>query len=138
MRRWVILMLALSVLACSGERGAPLSVADIRITRPLPGTSMSAGYFLLQNDSSGDIVVTAVDSPQFARVDMHETVIDDDVSRMRRIDQLHVDAGERVRFEPGGKHLMLIEPQDSLQAVTLNFYSGGTLLLSVNTTPTDP
>lgn len=138
MSRCAIFVLALSAFACSGESGPPLSVTDITITRPLPGTSMSAGYFVLQNHGSSDVIVTAIDSPQFARVDMHETVIENDVSRMRRIAELRIESGQSVHFEPGGKHLMLMQAQDSLQTVTLNIYSGDTLLLSVSTAPTDP
>ena len=113
-------------------------MTDITITRPLPGTSMSAGYFVLQNNGSSEVFVTAIDSPQFARVDMHETVIENDVSRMRGIDELRIEPGQSVNFEPGGKHLMLMQAQDSLQSVTLNIYSGETLLLSVSAAPTDP
>lgn len=138
MLRYVTVVLALGTFACSGYSGPPLSATDIRITRPLPGTSMSAGYLVLDNHGNQQIVVTAIDSPQFARVDMHETIIENDVSRMRGIDELRIDPGESIRFEPGGRHLMLLEPQDSLHTVTLNIYSGETLLLAVSTAPTDP
>ena len=138
MLRCIVVVLALGAFACSSESGPPLSASDVRVGRPLPGMSMSAGYFTLQNHGSSDIVITAIESPQFSRVEMHETVIEDDVSRMRGIDELRIVPGERVRFEPGGKHLMLIGPQDALQFVTLNLYSDETLLLSVSTTPTDP
>lgn len=113
-------------------------MTDLRITRPLPGTSMSAGYFTLQNNGDSELVVTAIDSPQFSRVDMHETVIENDVSRMRAVDELRVAAGERVRFQPGGRHLMLTGATGTLETVTLNIYSGETLLLTVSTTATDP
>lgn len=138
MSRCAIFVLALSAFACSGESGPALSVTDVTITRPLPGTSMSAGYFIMQNHGSSAVVVTAIDSPQFARVEMHETVIENDVSRMRGIDELRMNPGERIRFEPGGKHLMLMQARGSLQTVTLNVYSGETLLLSVIAAPTDP
>lgn len=138
MSRFLIIVLVLGAFGCNDASGPPLSATEIRITRPLPGMSMSAGYFTLQNRGSSTISVTAIDSPQFVRVDMHETVIENDVSRMRAIETLHLDPGERVRFEPGGKHLMLMEPVDSLQSVTLNFYNGETLLLSINAVPSDP
>jgi len=137
MLRYGILALALCASACSGEHHAPLSVTDVTVTRPLPGTSMSAGYFTIENHGSSMVVITAIDSPQFARVDMHETVIENDVSRMRSIDALQIEPGKRVRFEPGGKHLMLTQADAIPDTVTLNFLSGETLLLSVSTSPTD-
>ena len=137
MLRYGILALALCASACSGEHRVPLSVTNVTVTRPLPGTSMSAGYFTIENHGSSVVVVTAIDSPQFARVDMHETVIENDVSRMRSIDALRIEPGQRVRFEPGGKHLMLMQADEFPTSVTLNFLSGEALLLSVSTTPVD-
>lgn len=135
--RYAILALAASAFGCTSNHSPPLSVTDVTVTRPLPGTSMSAGYFTIENRSSNALVVTSIDSPHFARVEMHETIVENDVSRMRGIDELRIDSGERVRFEPGGKHLMLMRPHGPLESVTLNFYSGETLLLSVSTTPAD-
>lgn len=136
--RLAILVLALSAFGCSSDDGPPLSVTDVTVTRPLPGTAMSAGYFAIENRGGSAIVITSVDSPQYARVEMHETVIENDVSRMRSVDALRLEDGERVQFEPGGKHLMLMQPRAPLESVILNFYSGETLLLSVSTTPVDP
>lgn len=138
MLRYGIPALALFALACSGEGGPPLTVTDVTVTRPLPGMSMSAGYFTIENHGSSLIVVTAIDSPQFARVDMHETVNENNVSRMQSIDALQIEPGKRIRFEPGGKHLMLMQADEIPDTVTLNFLSGETLLLSVSTSPTDP
>jgi hypothetical protein len=39
---------------------------------------------------------------------VHATVHDLDTVRMKRVDPLHVGAGERLTLEPGGMHLMLI------------------------------
>lgn len=132
------LLLAFLAVSCDSGDGPSLAATDIIVTRPLPGTAMSVGYVTLENRGGSTVVVTDVDSPQFANVDMHETVIENDVSRMRMIDELRIEPGERVRFEPGGKHLMLMRPGESLQGVTLNFYAGETLLLSVSTDATDP
>jgi copper(I)-binding protein len=38
-----------------------------------------------------------------------------------------------VSFEPGGKHLMLMRPADSIESVTLQFFASESLLLSVTT-----
>lgn len=124
--------------ACSDGSGPPLSVTGVTITRPLPGTSVSAGYFSMYNHGERAIVVTAIESPQFEIVEMHETVIENDVSHMRSIDNLKLNPGSGIHFEPGGKHVMLMRPIGPLEAVTLNFYGNDTLLMSVSTVPTDP
>ena len=52
---------------------------------------------------------------------------------MRPLDTLVVPPGETVVLERGGKHLMLMRPVDTPDAVTLSLYSGETLVVSVET-----
>ncbi len=130
MKRLTILM-ALALTACSNEPAPPLAVTGVELTKPMPGMSMSAGYLILSNASSDATTITHVSSPQFGSVEMHETRIEDGISRMRKLPELVVEPGSEVVFERGGKHLMLMRPADDLSNVTLNFYSGDALLLSV-------
>jgi copper(I)-binding protein len=130
--RFGILLAALLAAACAQE-GPPLSAETIVVTRPLPGSGMSAGYLTLNNRSAEDIVVTRVASPEFASVAMHETVLEDGVSRMRPLASLVVPARGAVRLEPGGKHLMLHGTDATTSTVTLHFYAGDTPLLTVST-----
>jgi len=129
---------ALLVLACSEARApqtarAPLTVSDVVVTRSVPGMPMNAGYFKLTNNSGQAISISHVTSPQFASVQMHETIIKDEVARMVPIEMLNLQPGETVSFEPGGKHLMLMRPADDIDSVTLNFFAGASQLLSVST-----
>ena len=125
------------MMTVADEPAPPLVIDDVVVTRPMPGRSMSAGYFTLTNNGDTAVAITSVQSPQFGSVEMHETLLDDGVARMRALDRIVVEAGTRLRFEPGGKHLMLMQPAGSPQAVTLQFYSADTLLLSVGTTIDD-
>ncbi|MEJ2128078.1 MAG: copper chaperone PCu(A)C [Woeseiaceae bacterium] len=132
MKRFALL-LALLAAACSNE-SPPLTITDVVIKKPLPGMHMSAGYFTMTNNSSTTIIITSVSSPQFGAVDMHETVIEDDVARMVGIDELELEPRASIEFAPGGKHLMLMRPVGELSQVTLQFYSGDLEILSVNVT----
>ena len=123
---------ALLMLACS-EAQAPLTANDVIVTRTVPGMPMSAGYFNLTNNSGEVISISHVTSPEFGSVQMHETVIEDEVARMAPLKMLTLQPGETVRFERGGKHLMLMRPADDIDSVTLQFFSGESLLLSVKT-----
>lgn len=93
---------------------------------------MSAGFFVLRNNTAEVINITGVYSPQFARVEIHETTVTDGVSRMRRLDALVVPAHGSVVLERGGKHLMLMQAHEGSDAVTLQFLSAGTPVLSVD------
>lgn len=132
MKRSLVLLLALlaaSLSACSAEVRPPLVASEVRVTGPMP--RMKAGYMTLTNNTDAAITITRVSSPQFGRAEIHETVIEDDVSRMRPVGNLTIAAGGSVSLEPGGKHLMLMQPVDSPQSVDLDLYAGDTLLLSV-------
>ena len=120
-------------LSASGEMQPPLAASDVVVTASMPGMQMSAGYLTLTNNTDSDIVVTRVTSPQFGRVEMHETVIENDVARMRKLEELVVPANGQVSFERGGKHLMLMQPASDGDAVTLNIYSAEAVLMSVTT-----
>jgi hypothetical protein len=120
--------------ACSIEN-APLVATDIVVTRPLPGVRMGAGYLSLSNATSQRILITKVMSPNFESVEMHESVLEDGISRMYKLGEVAILPGQTVHFEPGGMHLMLRNPLNILDVVTLQFFAGDALLLSIDTTP---
>ena len=76
-----IVLSALLLLACSEAR-APLTANHVVVSRSVPGMQMNAGYFKLTNNSGQAISISHVTSPQFASVQMHETIIKDEVARM--------------------------------------------------------
>lgn len=112
---------------------APLVVSDVTVTGSMPGMSMSAGYMTFTNNSGSDIRINRISSPQFAAVEMHETVIENDIARMRPIDAIVVPANDSASLQRGGKHLMLMQPSGTGNEVTLNIWSDDTLLLTVTT-----
>ncbi len=126
------LSLLLLIAACSQETPAPLVASDIVITRPLPGMTMSAGYLSLSNNSDETIRITRITSAQFESVQLHETTIENGVSRMRAIAALEIPAGETLTLQRGGKHLMLMRPTMSSETVSLRFLDGDNPLLTVD------
>lgn len=120
-----------ALLAACSAGLPPVVAGDVRISRPGGDSAMAAGYLALTNNTRDPITITRVASPQFESVAMHETVIEDGVARMRALGELTLAPGETVRFEPGGKHLMLMRPRGAAGAVRLDFFAGDTLILSV-------
>ena len=123
----ILIMLA----ACSAPQ-PPLVASDVEITKPMPGHSMSAGYFVLSNNTDQDIRITGAKSPQFGNVQIHETTVEDGVARMRRIDALVVPAKGQVTLERGGKHLMLMKAGDLEDTVLLELLSDGVPVLTIS------
>ena len=129
MRLATLLLLSLLV-ACSAPQ-PPLVASDVEVTKPMPGRHMSAGFLVLTNNTGEAIHITRVTSPQFESVEIHETTIEDGISRMREIEKLLVPANDSVTLERGGKHLMLMQARDVQDSVTLHFMSGDAPALSV-------
>ncbi len=129
-----LLLSALLLGACAEEHGPAVSVTDVRILAPMPGSSAGVAYFKVENRGDAEITITAIDSPQFEDVQMHETTIEDGVSRMRQIESVHVGASSSTDFVPGGKHLMLMQPSTNVlpgSLVELEFhYDSGLLIVN--------
>ena len=98
----------------------------------MPGMKMSAGFFVLTNNTDDPIRITGVTSPQYAAVEIHETTIEDGIARMRELDALVVPPRGDVILERGGKHLMLMRPGDLGDEVTLQLKSDGAPVLTIN------
>ncbi len=107
----VLLTLPLGVTA-----GEPLRVENAWV-REAPPTAQVLGAFMhLHNTGDTLITITGASSPACAAVEIHRTVIEDGVARMIPQPSLQLDAGEHIDLAPGGYHLMLIQPQQPLQA----------------------
>ena len=80
---------------------------------------------------------THVSSPQFSRVEMHETVFSDGVARMRALPSVTVESNTTMEFKTGGKHLMLFSPGKVLlpgRPVVLHIHLASADILIVETT----
>ena len=94
----------------AAEPAACVSVEDGWIRLPPAPRPMLAGFGRIANRCSDAQVVVAVRSARFGEVSLHETRVVDGVSRMRELEHLVLaPAGEAV-LQPGGLHLMLMQP----------------------------
>lgn len=126
------LYLALALLGACADDLPALTASDIDLPAPVPGARMGAGYLTLSNNSDQPIRINKVSSPQFASIAMHESVLEDGVSRMIRLAEVTIAPQQSVVFERGAKHLMFRYPAEPSKQVTLQFYADDTMLLSVD------
>lgn len=137
LKRAVALIMCMPAIACGPPEGARLAISNVVVLEPLPGTSMTAGYLTVENNSNQPIAIEKVTSPQFARIEIHETVIQDNVTRMLSLSPLIVERQSNIVFEPGGKHLMMSDPQQEIVPglpVSVEFHYDTSGLLIVATT----
>jgi periplasmic copper chaperone A len=113
-------MLALSACGRFDDAAAPaLQVADARVRAPIPGQDKTVGYFTARNAGTETLVLSGARSEAVRAIEIHTTQRDGDMVRMRRLDEVVIGAGETVRFEPGGRHLMLFGAADLANVVEI-------------------
>src|SRR5690606_6750708 len=81
---------------------------------PVPQPRMLAGFGRIANPCGDAVAVVGASSPAFAEVTVHETVVVDGVSRMRELERLALPAHGEAVLQPGGLHLMLMQPVRAL------------------------
>ncbi len=108
------LLLLLAILL-PASAGAELDADEAWIRHLPPAVPVRAGYVVITNPSSKPVTIVAAASPAFARVEFHRSVERDGQMQMQRVESVTIEPGARLAFEPGGLHLMLIEPRSKLK-----------------------
>lgn len=93
-----------------------LMVMDPWVREAPPNAKMLAGYFTIMNHSgkSAEIIGAACD--KFEKVELHRTIQKDGMAKMVAQSSVKVGKQATVKFQPGGFHLMMINPKAPLKA----------------------
>lgn len=97
------LLLFSSTLWASGE------VKNAFARGLIPGRDMSAAFFSFKNTGADPIVIVGASSSAAKRVEIHTSMHEDGMMKMRELKEISIAGGEQVVFAPGGNHLMLFE-----------------------------
>ncbi len=89
-----------------------------------------AVYMVLMNEGSSDDALLSAKTDIAEIVELHQTKIENDVMKMSPVPNVPVPAGDSVKLEPGGLHVMLINLKEELVpgkkiSLTLNFEKSG-------------
>ncbi|TVR29168.1 MAG: copper chaperone PCu(A)C [Nitriliruptor sp.] len=107
-----VLLLLVALSAC-GPSGTPeLSVSPAQAAVPTSGSSQIA--VAITNDGDGDDELVEATTPAALGIELHVTEIEDDRATMRELDTIPLPAGETTRLRPGGLHLMMIVPDETV------------------------
>jgi len=110
-RLGVVLALAFALAACSNGE-ADVTSSEARISTPIAGSAQIA--LALTNLGTLDDELLVVSTQAAVFVEIHETVLADGRATMTKRDTVALPAGETVAFRPGGLHLMLLVPDDTV------------------------
>lgn len=111
--------------------------AQVSVERPWsratpPGAKIGVGFLQLRNAGAAPVRVVGASSPVARRVEMHVTMREGDVMKMRQVRSFEVPPGGTFELKPGGAHLMLVDLKRPLAKgervpLTLELEKGGTL-----------
>jgi periplasmic copper chaperone A len=110
--RWRFLIVAFA--ASFQLMAAEVQIINSTVRLPLPGRSVSAGYLTINNLSDQAVSVVAATSPWFEKVELHQHSYVDGMMRMQQIDRIVIAPNQTVHLQPGGLHMMLFTPKQSL------------------------
>ena len=140
------LVLALVATAASFASGArDASVGDLRVVQAYakatpPGARTAAAYLVIENRGAAADQLVAARSPAAAAVELHEMSHEGGMMRMRAVPHVDIPSRGSVRFEPGGLHLMIVDPKEPLRArqsfpLTLVFARAGAVEVELDVRP---
>ena len=109
----------------------PPTVSDAWVRATPPGARTAAAYLTITSSGAADRLLGATTRAAGA-VEIHTHVAEAGFERMVRLAELTVPAGESVRLEPGGLHLMLVDIASPLVPgatvpVALRFEAAGSI-----------
>jgi copper(I)-binding protein len=112
-------LLVLSLVALSGTALAEsatdqVSVSDAYVRAVPPGQPNSASFMEITNGSSTDHALVGGSSPAAEVLELHTHTMEGGMMRMRQIEKIDLPAGQSVKLQPGGLHVMLIGLKQNL------------------------
>jgi len=127
------------LLACGIASAQTYSAGNLEIGGPWAratpkGASVGAGYLTITNKgSTSDRLIGGSLAPA-SRFEVHTTITENGVAKMRQVTGLEIKPGETVELKPGGMHVMFMglkQPLRQGQTVkgTLVFEKAGTVAI---------
>lgn len=130
----VCVLTILSGLFCFLPLHADQTDADVKIDNAyvpqLPPSVMNrSAYFTITNSGNRKRTITGVHADGFKMAHLHRTEVIDGITSMKSVQTLEVESGETLVLEPGGIHIMLMNPEEVLLStgevpITLTFANG--------------
>ena len=109
------LTLSLSLLAPT-HAAEGLTVDGAWVREAPPGAMALAAYLTIRNSSSADRKLMSAQGEGFGAIELHRSIIEDDMARMVPQESMPIPAGGELVLKPGDYHLMLMRPKTPLKA----------------------
>lgn len=130
MNSMVKIALGLTLLftaSIQAQSSAPVGVTGSYAYLPVKGTNATAAYGVIENATKKELTLSVVSADGFKAVELHETVSEKGMMKMKKKDSFKLKAGEKLELKPGGNHIMLFDAQRDFidgMAVQITFKAG--------------
>lgn len=143
MSRFACLIGAFVILVLSTTDGAwaqEYKKGDLAIDEAWARTTIpnrpGAAFVTIRNHGESDDRLIGARSPSAARAELHSTIMEDGVMKMRKVETIPVPPGAVAELKPGGLHIMLFELASPLTEgekfpLTLTFEKAGEIAVMV-------
>jgi len=111
------------------------ALAQVQVEKPwtratAPGATVAGGYLLIRNPGAVPDRLLGASSPAAAKIELHMTINDNGVMKMREARGYDVPANGSFELKPGGAHLMVMDIKRPFKdgekvPVTLKFAKSG-------------
>lgn len=117
MKKTSLLFLALLLASSTSSFAADkVKIKNAWVSEAPPMAKALAGYLEIHNKTDKSVMLRSISSPDFERSELHKTEIHEGMARMTPVSSLMIKANSKIIFEPGGLHLMLINPRKTVKA----------------------
>jgi periplasmic copper chaperone A len=106
----VVLTSAVLLAGC-GQPAAPVLDVVEPFTPQPAARDIATVYLTIRNTGETDDALIAASTDITERVELHQSIVENGLVTMRHVEELVVPAGGQLVLEPGGHHLMLINPE---------------------------
>lgn len=106
MLRWVLLAMTVAMPLMAAEPGIKVEDPWVRVT--FGQSRATAGYMALIDQSGKGNALVALEMADGAKAEIHETVMDADIVKMRMVKSFPIPAGGKAELTPTGGHIMIM------------------------------
>lgn len=124
-------MLCLAFAASAqAQTNSGIEISHPRARATVGTAANGAAYLKIVNHGARDDSLTAASTPAAAKAELHTTLNENGVTKMRPLAEVPIKAGASAEFKPGGMHIMLLGLKQPLKAgggfpLTLTFKAAG-------------
>lgn len=109
-----VLTTVISMMFLFGSNGllaADIVIEDAWVREAPPNAKILAAYMTINNSGEEKDSLLSVDSNCCKKIEIHQSVVKDGQAKMIQRKSLLIPAEANINLEPGGLHLMLINPR---------------------------